>query len=122
MSLGERAVLAAVGGDLGGSRVNGVAEQMDRSLQWRERPGTVTARFEDLVGELAPGAVTRLATELGITVTPRRARQIAEMVPGGTGTFRRGMVGSWRDELSAEVRGRLDEALGPLAEQLGYPR
>jgi len=53
----------------------------------------------------------RQEEEKGFAETPRR--------PGGL-FFRRGMVGSWRDELNAEQVARLEAVHTPMMQRLGY--
>ena len=53
----------------------------------------------------------RQESEKGFSETPRR--------PGGL-FFRRGEVGAWRDELSAEQVARIEAAHAPMMRRLGY--
>ncbi|HTZ03505.1 MAG TPA: sulfotransferase domain-containing protein [Xanthobacteraceae bacterium] len=53
----------------------------------------------------------RQEQDKGFSETPRR--------PGGL-FFRRGEVGAWRDELSAEQIARIESAHGPMMRRLGY--
>jgi hypothetical protein len=53
----------------------------------------------------------RQESEKGFSETPRR--------PGGQ-FFRRGEVGAWRDELSAEQVARIEAAHAPMMRRLGY--
>jgi hypothetical protein len=85
-------------------------------------------KFEDLVGVEGGGsaeaqrlAVGRVATHLGIPVDERKIGLVGESLFGVGRTFRRGQIGGWREEFTAEHERALAEgALGPLLAELGY--
>ena len=85
-------------------------------------------RFEDLVGPGGGGseeaqrlAVERVAAHLGVEVGEGTTRAVEEDLFGVGRTFRRGRIGGWREEFTAEHERALAEgALGPLLAELGY--
>jgi hypothetical protein len=84
-------------------------------------------RFEDLVGPEGGGseeaqrlAVGRVAKHLGVPVEERTIGLVGEKLFGAGRTFRRGQIGSWREEFTAEHERALEEAAGPLLAELGY--
>ena len=81
-----------------------------RALDFAGRPATE----EELARAVAFADFSELRRQeqdKGFAETPRR--------PGGL-FFRRGEVGAWRDELTAEQAARIEAAHGPMMRRLGY--
>jgi hypothetical protein len=124
----ERLMVSIRGGELGGRRLQSLAGRYDRFLGWERDGGAVMVKFEDLVGVEGGGsaeaqrlAVGRVATHLGIPVDERKIGLVGESLFGVGRTFRRGQIGGWREEFTAEHERALAEgALGPLLAELGY--
>lgn len=71
---------------------------------WRDHPGALTLRFEDLVGEAGGGSAARqqqalesLVRLLELEPDPDRLEALVDGLFGGTSTFRRGRAGAWRE-------------------------
>lgn len=106
-------------------------------VRWMDAAGVVTVRYEDLVGEGRPEALTRIArahldrlpatddAPAGAT-TPSVDQVVAAMAaaidPANSHTFRRGGTDKWRTELTAAEIDRADELIGDLIERMGYER
>ena len=84
-------------------------------------------KFEDLVGTKGGGsaeaqrlAVERMARHLGVEVEEATMRAVEEGLFGVGRTFRKGQIGAWREEFSAEHERAVEEVLGSLLVELGY--
>jgi hypothetical protein len=84
-------------------------------------------RFEDLVGVEGRGsegaqrlAVGRVAAHLGVEAGEETMRALQEGLFGVGRTFRKGQIGGWREEFTAEHERAVEEVAGPLLVELGY--
>ena len=84
-------------------------------------------KFEDLVGTKGGGsavaqrlAVERVARHLGVEVQEATMGVVEEGLFGVGRTFRKGQIGGWREEFSAEHERAVREVLGSLLVELGY--
>jgi hypothetical protein len=123
----ERLMLAIRGGELGGRRLQSLDERYRQFLRWERDGGAAVAKFEDLVGTKGGGsaeaqrlAVERVAGHLGVEADEATMRAVEEGLFGAGRTFRKGQIGGWREEFSAEHARSVEEILGPLLVQLGY--
>jgi hypothetical protein len=123
----ERLLLAIRGGELGGRRLQSLDERYRQFLRWERDGGAAVAKFEDLVGTKGGGsaeaqrlAVGRVAEHLGVGVDEATMRAVEEGLFGAGRTFRKGQIGGWREEFSAEHARAVEEVLGPLLVELGY--
>jgi len=123
----ERLLVSIQGGELDGREIEPLGERYGQFLKWGREGGAEMVRFEDLVGPLGGGseeaqrlAVERVATHLGIPVDERTMRSVKEGLFGVGRTFRRGQVGGWREEFTAEHERALGDSVGPLLAELGY--
>jgi len=123
----ERLMVSIRGGQLGGRRLQPLAERYGRFLGWERAGGAVMVRFEDLVGPEGGGseeaqrlAVGRVAKHLGVPVDERTIGLVGENLFGAGRTFRRGQIGGWQEEFTAEHERALEETAGPLLVELGY--
>jgi hypothetical protein len=80
------------------------------ALDFAGRPAS-DEEIRRAVGHADFTELRRQESEKGFSETPRR--------PGGQ-FFRRGEVGAWRDELSAEQVARIEAAHAPMMRRLGY--
>jgi hypothetical protein len=124
----ERLMVAIQGAEMGGRRLGSLAERYGRFVGWERDGGAVMVRFEDLVGPEGGGseearrlAVGRVAKHLGVPADERTVELVGNNLFGAGRTFRRGQIGGWREEFTAEHERALKEgALGPLLAELGY--
>ncbi len=124
---GERLMFSIRGGRLGGREMLPLDERYRRFSGWAEDEGAVVVRFEDLVGPEGGGsaeaqrqAVGRVAAHLGADADEAMLARVGEGIFGSGQTFRKGMIGGWREEFTAEHERAADEVVGPLLEELGY--
>lgn len=98
-------------------------------LGWCRHPDVLTVRFEDLVGPLGGGtevsqltAVKSLAAHLNVSLDDKACRSMASQVwSRSSPTFRKGLIGDGRSELSPEVLAALEGEAGDAMTEFGYP-
>jgi hypothetical protein len=95
---------------------------------WKDAEGVTVVRFEDIIGPRGGGStgaqlavLTALAERIGWRGEPGRlATAIGRTFDPGAGTFRRGTIDGWRDDLR-ELRGTMHwERVRTLAWNWGY--
>ena len=106
-----------------------VRERSSLMLAWSGEPWNRMIRFERLVGAEGGGSdgdrreeVLAIADHLAIPCAESRAAAIGRGLFGGTATFRRGMIGSWRQAFTPEVTQAFKAVAGTLLVELGYER
>ncbi len=97
-------------------------------LPWRDEPGTLVVRFEDLVGPAGAGAaatqratVARLAAHVGVELDgPALELAAARVFDPSSPTFRRGESGAWRERFGPEHLAAFERVADGLLAELGY--
>lgn len=92
-------------------------------LAWRARPNTAILKFEDLVRH--PEQVVACVAQLGLGLTPKRDARVPsfqELQPYAPWIYRRGVVGSWREEFPRELLGKFWQLHGAAMHACGYER
>jgi len=97
-------------------------------LNWIGQPRTLTIKFEDLVGFKGGGdsqaqkkTIMKIARHLRVKLPSENLTYIADNAFSiNSATFRRGQIGSWRDELKLEHILKFKEVAGQLLIDLGY--
>jgi sulfotransferase 6B1 len=120
----ERLLVSIRGGELGGRKLQSLDERYRQFLRWEREGGAAVVKFEDLVGTKGGGsaeaqrlAVEGVARQLGVE---ERTMGVVEDLFGVGRTFRKGQIGGWREEFSAEHERALKEVVGSLLVELGY--
>jgi len=108
-------------------RSTSIHDRLNGMLPWKEHHYTYPIHFERLVGvqgggsqEEQIGELTQMADHLGVQVSQDQFQNIAKNLFGGTKTFRKGVIGGWRECLSPENSTLFKEVAGDLLIQLGY--
>jgi len=90
-------------------------------------PNILAIRFEDLVGARGGGsneasiqALAQIAERLTGTANEKRVHEVAARLFGGTLTFRKGKIGSWKEEFTAEQKKLCTQVASQLLIDLGY--
>jgi hypothetical protein len=114
----ERLLVSIRGGELGGRKLQSLYERYRQFLRWERDGGAAVVKFEDLVGTKGGGsteaqrlAVEGVASHLGV---------VEEDLFGVGRTFRKGQIGGWREEFSAEHKRAVKGVLGSLLVEWGY--
>jgi hypothetical protein len=104
-----------------------IYERCRNVLPWTSQSFNYTAYFERLVGPQGSGSrdaqieeLENIAQHLGIWYNPNDIEQIAKQIFGGTRTFRKGIIGDWRNHFSAEHKRVFKELAGQILINLGY--
>ena len=123
----ERLMVSIRGGEMGGREIQPLGRRYGQFLSWGREGDAVMVRFEDLVGVEGGGsgeaqrlAVERVAAHLGVTVEEGTISRVRENLFGVGRTFRKGQIGGWREEFTAEHERAVEEVAGPLLAELGY--
>ena len=123
----ERLLFSIRGGSLGGRELLPLDERYRRFSGWASEEGAVVVRFEDLVGPEGGGsagaqrrAVGRVAAHLGVEADEEALARVGGGIFGAGQTFRKGTIGGWREEFSAEHELAAEEVVAPLLAELGY--
>lgn len=111
-----------------GDPLEGIGEWMDRFLAWDEEPYTQVVRFEDLIGPRGGGnreaqveAVRTVAAHLDVDLSDDEVGRIARNVfSTDSSTFRKGLIGDWRNHFEPEHVEAFERAAGDWLVELGY--
>ena len=99
-----------------------------RRLSWMENPRYLTVRFENLIGQSGGGDMNNQLSTLKsiqqfleIKLLDRDYKYIQDNIfSRRTATFRRGLIGSWKEEFSDAHKAAFKEFAGDLLIDLGY--
>jgi hypothetical protein len=108
----------------------------DLYLPWMDEPGVLTVRFEHLVGPNGYDCeneeqkdfylkrqlteIKRIADYLELNVSDHEIYNVALKLTGGTRTYRKGKVGDWKNNFTAEHEQAFHDVAGDLLEKMGY--
>jgi len=94
---------------------------------WKNSKQTCTVHFEDLVGSKGSGddvkqekSIRKIGLYLGILLDEERMENIKRKTFGESHTFRRGQIGSWKEEFALSHREAFKALAGDLLIQMGY--
>jgi sulfotransferase 6B1 len=105
-----------------------IREMFEGYTPWLDDPSTLVVRFEDLVGPRGGGVsgkqldeIRRIADFVQRPLSREHAQQLAQkMYSKGSLTYRKGIVGDWRNHFSEEHRRVFKQVAGDLLIRLGY--
>jgi sulfotransferase 6B1 len=96
-------------------------------IPWLSKPYVYLTTFEDLVGPQGKGdnnaqteQILAIARHLDVSISDEELAYVKTNAFGGTHTFRKGAIGSWRKLFSEEHKLACKELIGDLLIQLGY--
>jgi hypothetical protein len=124
-SLEERVRKILHGYQSGRFRIESFKNILNRSNGWVGQDEVLTVRFEDLVGPKGGGnievqidTITRIAefTDAGEI----NMDNLSGALFGGTKVFRKGAIGSWKDEFSSSLVKEVHDSLGDVIVRMGY--
>lgn len=111
----------------GADVIPSIASGCEVYMPWAQHPGVLTVRFEDLVGQDASAervreVLARILRFLDVPVEDATIDRMQRrgMSPRRSYTFRRGRVGSWRDEFTEAHVTAFQRHAGDLVERMGY--
>lgn len=111
-----------------GPALPSMASRLDAYAAWLGRDYVLPCRFEALVGPRGGGdadlqrrSVAEIAAFIERPLADDAVRRVAEQVFNpGTHTFRRGVIGDWRNHFTAAHRREFDRLVGDRLQRLGY--
>jgi len=96
-------------------------------MPWAIHPQVLPIKFEDLVGARGGGSdekqlqtIMKIAAHIGTPISEAGAKKIATQLFGGTWTFRKGQIGSWKKEFSLDQKALFKKHNSDLLIALGY--
>lgn len=121
---GVDAAATGVGHDL-----ENIGQRFRHYLRWEEHDCCVV-RFGDLIGPRGGGsrerqvaAIRRLATHLGVELQDRDVNRVLERAFfAKSTTFRRGVIGDWKNHFAEPHKAAFKEVAGQLLIDLGYEK
>lgn len=124
----ERLALALEGGvgPRSGWTITGLSQGFASILAWQQEPDVLFLRFEALIGERGDGsraaqlaAVEAVCQYLGLAADEELVEYVcAHAFDTSAETFRRGKIGSWRDELTPDQIQQCNTSLAAILEAL----
>ncbi len=105
-----------------------IGTRLARICGWLGRDDVLVVRFEDLIQrrEETLGSIFDHVVARGLPCQIERSRAVpilAESIdPKRSPTFRRGQIGGWREEFTAEHKALFKEVAGDILIELGYER
>ena len=110
-----------------GVTIKSFAERYRSMLAWRDEPGCLFLRFEDLVGEGGGGSnekqkevVKKIALHLGVSFDDQISAKLKEIYNPDSRTFRTGKIDGWKNSLDQKIIEHLIEYCQPLCQEAGY--
>jgi hypothetical protein len=106
-----------------------IADFYKHYLPWADHPNFYTVRFENLIGaqgggsdELQREEIKNIAAHLGIQLSDEQMSKIIQDLFGKSRTFRKGQIGSWREQFTPEQKELFKKVAGDLLIYLGYEK
>jgi hypothetical protein len=105
----------------------------EKALQWKQKPGVVTCRFENLVGSQGKGSlytqqkqIKKIAKAIRAPLTPQLLNEITANLfgtqsgPSFPTTFHKGKIGAWKKHFKPHHLAQFNENWAHLQTGLGY--
>lgn len=106
-----------------------IRERLDSILAWSNDPEVCMISFERIIGPQGGGTLDEQRTELrkiaehlSIDSTDDELNTIATQIFGGTQTFRKGMIGSWKEAMTEEHKHTCKKLIGQHLINMGYEK
>lgn len=110
-------------------RIKGINDYYKPFIPWLKNPLFYTVKFENLVGDQGGGKeafqvreIKNMARHLNRSLSVLHAKYCAKRIFGGTATFRKGKIGSWKKHFTQEHKKAFKEGAGKLLIDLGYAK
>jgi hypothetical protein len=112
-----------------GPLLRNLRDRIESVLQWKSQSLNLLTSFERLVGPQGGGSrelqlqeIGAIARHLGVHCTPQEIGSVADRAFGDTTTFRKGIIGSWREHFTEEHKRACKELVGQILIDLGYEK
>jgi sulfotransferase 6B1 len=114
--------------DSGGRGAESIGSKLSRYMPWLDSPLVQSCRFESLVGPAGGGSVVdqiaevrRVVEYLDLRMSSSEISSLSDRVwTRGSPTFRRGLIGDWRNHFTDEHKTAFKEIAGEHLIALGY--
>ena len=123
----EEQIMASITGVESDIKLQSIFQRIKSVLEWNTQPFVYTTYFEKLVGPKGGGSqsdqineLRNIANHLGIKSTESQLLEVAGQIFGGTSTFRKGKIGSWREAFSENHKKTFLRIAGHQLLELGY--
>jgi hypothetical protein len=107
----------------------GIAEKLASALPWLQTEGFMGIRFEDIIGSKGGGdpekqvqSILSIAMHIGFSLTEEQAVDIGEKMFGTGRTFRKGILGDWKNHFDEELKDIFKRTSGQYLIKLGYEK
>jgi hypothetical protein len=107
----------------------GMAEKLASVLAWLRTEGVLSVRFEDLIGSQGGGSsekqyqgILAAARHIGVSLTEEQIITIGEKMFGTGKTFRKGVIGDWKNHFDEELKDIFKKNVGHYLIDLGYEK
>jgi len=125
LSFEDRIRFTLEGGKAGDLYVESFPQMLKKVEEWVRKENIMVVKFEDLIGEKGGGSrliqvrtIKDICTFLGVMNVDYE--KVVDNLFGGTHTFRKGKIGSWKEELSEELKTLIEEKIGDIVKRWGY--
>lgn len=109
--------------------VKNIKEFYQSYLEWLKDNNICLVKFENLIGKNGEGSqiiqlkeISRIAKHLKIKLSPKQIVHISKKLFGGTHTFRKGKIGSWKKYFKPVHKTAFKKVAGQLLIDLGYEK
>jgi len=106
-----------------------VSDYYQLFLPWLSAPHVCGVRFEDLIGLHGGGdagrqyeTIKNIADHVGMNVSQGRIDLVVKNLFGGTETFRKGLIGDWKNHFKEHHKQAFKKVAGQLLIDLGYEK
>lgn len=106
-----------------------IAKRWEKVMPWMDQAYNSTTFFEKLVGPNGGGTrhdqqneIRKIAKHIGLDATTKDLFYVAGRLFGGTTTFRRGKIGSWRKKFTKYHKQIFKKIAGDLLIEWGYEK
>ena len=98
-------------------------------LPWKNQKNCLLIKFEDLVGSKGNGrkenqieTINKIANFIGIEADEAKVNKVTKKLFGGTTTFAKGQIGSWKKNFNDNHKTAFKKVAGQLLIELGYEK
>ena len=123
----ERIMTSITGCEADGIRLESIGRRCASILPWLKEPFVRVVRFEDLVGPQGGGeeekqkhTLKQILEFIALPLNDDELKNVADRLFGGTGTFRKGQIGAWKNEFNEQHLRAFTKSAGKYLNQMGY--
>lgn len=114
---------------LGSKNGSNIAAAYKLFLPWSNKANMCVISFENLIGSNGGGddtvqveEIKKITRFLGLNLSEHKINDVAKNLFGHSGTFRRGLIGSWKEYFNEQHKEQFKKLAGSLLIKLGYEK